>query len=172
MLALLLSAIKRPKVTYTTIIDQQKAGDDFRSTAWGRTSSSGGNLLSLRLTELTVYHKGNITSAITLNTTAAGVLPLTGCHKQLNTNAYYSCHNISHRRGGATLVHSWQPVTSYQTNHGISQLIQKFRHVPSMSISERLPQIAHFNIFVLAHKNADEPVWSSATLAELRQHLC
>ena len=22
---------------------------------------------------------------------------------------------------------------------------------------ERLPQIAHFNIFVLAHKNADEP---------------
>jgi hypothetical protein len=30
-------------------------------------------------------------------------------------------------------------------------------HVPSTRISEWLPQIAHFNIFVLAHKNANEP---------------
>jgi hypothetical protein len=37
--------------------------------------------------------------------------------------------------------------------------------VPSTRISEWLPQIAHFNIFVHAHKNANEP----ATVAELRQ---
>jgi hypothetical protein len=36
-------------------------------------------------------------------------------------------------------------------------LIENFAHVPSTRISEWLPQIAHFNIFVLAHKNADEP---------------
>jgi hypothetical protein len=29
--------------------------------------------------------------------------------------------------------------------------------VPSTRIGEWLPQIAHFNIFVLAHKNANEP---------------
>jgi hypothetical protein len=29
--------------------------------------------------------------------------------------------------------------------------------VPSTRVSERLPQIAHFNIFVLAHKNGNEP---------------
>jgi hypothetical protein len=37
--------------------------------------------------------------------------------------------------------------------------------VPSTRISEWLPQIAHFNIFVNAHKNATEP----AIVAELRQ---
>jgi hypothetical protein len=38
--------------------------------------------------------------------------------------------------------------------------------VPSTRISEWLPQIAHYNIFVLAHKNANEP----ASVAELRQN--
>jgi hypothetical protein len=38
------------------------------------------------------------------------------------------------------LVHSWQPVTSYQTNQPVNR-----------------KQIVHFNIFVLAHKNANEP---------------
>jgi hypothetical protein len=41
-----------------------------------------------------------------------------------------------------------------------------------MRISEWLPQIAHFNIFVLAHKNAKEPAGVSATVAELQQQLC
>jgi hypothetical protein len=36
-------------------------------------------------------------------------------------------------------------------------LIVNFCHVPTTRISEWLPQIAHFNIFVLAHKNANEP---------------
>jgi hypothetical protein len=49
-------------------------------------------------------------------------------------------------------VHSCQPVTSYQ-----SLLIVKFCHAPSTRISEWLPQIAHFTIFVLTHKNANEP---------------
>jgi hypothetical protein len=59
-----------------------------------------------------------------------------------------------HRKGGATLVHSWQSVTSFKL---ISLLIAIFCHVPSSRAREWLPQIAHFNIFVLAHKNANEP---------------
>jgi hypothetical protein len=41
--------------------------------------------------------------------------------------------------------------------NGISLLIVKFCHVPSTRISEWLPYIAHFDIFVLAHKNVNEP---------------
>jgi hypothetical protein len=67
-----------------------------------------------------------------------------------------------HRKGGATLVRSRQSVTSFKL---ISLLIENFCHVPSTRTREWLPQIAHFNIFVLAHKNANEP-------AELRQQLC
>jgi hypothetical protein len=52
------------------------------------------------------------------------------------------------------LVHSCQPVTSFKR---ISLLIENFGHVPSTRISEWLPQIAHVNIFVLAHKHANEP---------------
>jgi hypothetical protein len=59
-----------------------------------------------------------------------------------------------HRKGGATLVHSWQPVTSFKL---ISLLIENVCHVPSSRTREWLPQIAHLNIFVLAHKNANEP---------------
>jgi hypothetical protein len=51
-------------------------------------------------------------------------------------------------------VHSWQSVTSFKL---ISLLIENFCHVPSTRTREWLPQIAHFNIFVLAHKNANEP---------------
>jgi hypothetical protein len=36
-------------------------------------------------------------------------------------------------------------------------LIENFCHVPSTRISEWLPLIAHFNIFVQTHKNADVP---------------
>jgi hypothetical protein len=39
----------------------------------------------------------------------------------------------------------------------ISLLIANFCHVPSSRTREWLPQIAHVNIFVLAHKNANEP---------------
>jgi hypothetical protein len=39
----------------------------------------------------------------------------------------------------------------------ISLLIENFCHVPSARTREWLPQIAHFNIFVLAHKKANEP---------------
>jgi hypothetical protein len=35
--------------------------------------------------------------------------------------------------------------------------MENFCHVPSTRISEWLPQIARFNIFVLAHKNGNEP---------------
>jgi hypothetical protein len=35
-------------------------------------------------------------------------------------------------------------------------LIANFCHVPSSRTREWLPQIAHFNIFVPAHKNANE----------------
>jgi hypothetical protein len=61
-----------------------------------------------------------------------------------------------HRKGGATLVHSWQSLTSFIL---ISLFIANFCHVPSSRTREWLPQIeiAHFNIFVLAHKNANEP---------------
>jgi hypothetical protein len=45
-------------------------------------------------------------------------------------------------------------VTSFKL---ISLLIANFCHVPSSRTREWLPQIAHFNIFVLAHKNANEP---------------
>jgi hypothetical protein len=58
-----------------------------------------------------------------------------------------------HRKGGAKLVHSWQSVTSFEL---ISLLIENFCHVPSTHTREKLPQIAHFNIFVPAHKNANE----------------
>jgi hypothetical protein len=59
---------------------------------------------------------------------------------------------ICHRKGEAKLVHSCQPVTSYQTIQPVD------RHVVSSTrTSEWLPQIAHFSIFVLAHKNASEP---------------
>jgi hypothetical protein len=39
----------------------------------------------------------------------------------------------------------------------ISLLIENLCHVPSSRTREWLPQIAHFNIFVFAHKNANEP---------------
>jgi hypothetical protein len=39
----------------------------------------------------------------------------------------------------------------------ISLLTEKFCHVPYTRTREWLSQIAHFNIFVLAHKNANEP---------------
>jgi hypothetical protein len=48
----------------------------------------------------------------------------------------------------------------------ISLLIVNFCHVPSTRITEWLPKITHFNIFVLAHKNANEP----ATNLELWQN--
>jgi hypothetical protein len=39
-----------------------------------------------------------------------------------------------------------------------------------MRICERLPEMANFNIFVLAHENANEPATiKSATVTELRQ---
>jgi hypothetical protein len=52
------------------------------------------------------------------------------------------------------LVHSCQPLLSYER---ISLLIVNYCHVPSTRIIEWLPQIVHFNIFVLAHENANEP---------------
>jgi hypothetical protein len=52
-------------------------------------------------------------------------------------------------------VHSWQPGTSYRTNQPVHR---KVCHVPSTRTREWLPQIAHFNIFVLAHENANERV--------------
>jgi hypothetical protein len=95
---------------------------------------------------------------------------------QRTLNRYYICHNTKHnccrssatyplitsattlagchRKGGATLVHSWQSVTSFTL---ISLLIENFCHVPSSRTREWLPQIDHFNMFVLAHKNANEP---------------
>jgi hypothetical protein len=51
-------------------------------------------------------------------------------------------------------MHSWQSVTSLKL---ISLLIEIFFHLPSWRTREWLPHIAHFNIFVLAHKNANEP---------------
>jgi hypothetical protein len=39
----------------------------------------------------------------------------------------------------------------------ISLLIENFCHVPSTRTRKWLPQIAHFHIFVLGHKNAKEP---------------
>jgi hypothetical protein len=51
-------------------------------------------------------------------------------------------------------VHSWQSVTSFKL---ISLLIENFCHVPSARTREWLPHIALFNIFVLAHKKANEP---------------
>jgi hypothetical protein len=49
-------------------------------------------------------------------------------------------------------------VTSFKLFYElISLLIANFCHVPSSRTREWLPQIAHFNIFVLAHKNANEP---------------
>jgi hypothetical protein len=39
----------------------------------------------------------------------------------------------------------------------ISLLIENFGHVASTRIREWLSQIAHFNTFVLVHKNANEP---------------
>jgi hypothetical protein len=38
----------------------------------------------------------------------------------------------------------------------ISLFLENFDHVPSTRISEWLPQLAYFNIFVLAHNNANE----------------
>jgi hypothetical protein len=45
-------------------------------------------------------------------------------------------------------------VTSFEL---ISLLFENFCHVPSSRTREWLPQIARFNIFVLAYKNANEP---------------
>ena len=117
-----------------------------------------------------------ITSAITLNTTAAGVLPefchLPAATSNLTRTLITSATTLAgcHRKGGATLVHSWQSVTSFKL---ISLLNANFCHVPSTRTREWLPQIAHFNIFVLAHKNANEPAGflpGSAGVAETRQN--
>jgi hypothetical protein len=95
---------------------------------------------------ITVIIQSGITSAIVPNTTAAGVLPLTGCHyskliRTLITSATTpaSCD----RKGKATLVNGWQSVTSFKL---LSLLIENFSHMPSTSTREWLPQIAHFNI--------------------------
>jgi hypothetical protein len=48
-------------------------------------------------------------------------------------------------------VHSWQPMTSYRTNQPVD------RKLFPRAVDAHLLQIAHFNIFVLAHKNANEP---------------
>ena len=61
------------------------------------------------------------------------------------------------QKGGATFMQSCQRVTSYRTKPPV---ISGYWHVPSTRIREWLPQIAHFNIFVLAHKNAIEPATS------------
>jgi hypothetical protein len=62
----------------------------------------------------------------------------------------------------------------------ISLLVANFCHVLSSRTREWLPQIAHFNIFVLAHKNANEPagflpVWQnsgSCVMADVISFCC
>jgi hypothetical protein len=61
-----------------------------------------------------------------------------------------SCHG----KGGATLLHCCQQVTSYQKNQPFNR---KLLSRASTRISEWLPQIAHLNIFIQTHKNAYEP---------------
>ena len=57
------------------------------------------------------------------------------------------------QKGGATLMQSGQPVTSYRKKqHVNSKRLTRAVDAPP----EWLPQIAHFNISALAHKNANE----------------
>ena len=59
-------------------------------------------------------------------------------------------------------MQSCQPVTSYRTKPSVNSKLVT-RAVDAHP--EWLPQIANFNIFVLAHKNANEP----ETVADLWQ---
>jgi hypothetical protein len=74
----------------------------------------------LGVQDVLMRRKSGITSAITLNTTAAGVLPefchLPAATSNLTHTLITSATTLAgcHRKGRATLVHSWQSVTSFK----------------------------------------------------------
>ena len=69
-----------------------------------------------------------------------------------------------HKKAGLRLCRAVSQWRHIERNH---LWIVNLWHVPSTRICEWLPQIAHINIFVFAHKNANEPATSQRICGRL-----